>query len=225
MTRDPAFLLYSSDFLTGTMFMTNEQVGKYIRLLCVQHQKGHLSDKDMMNICSTYDEDVYKKFEKDEAGLFYNKRLEIEMGKRKAYSESRRNNRLKGKNICKTYDAHMVNENEDENIDSIIKTIPIVEEAKPKKAKSEKSEINMEPFHDTHLNDNWKQWVEFRKEIKEPLTAIASTRQINFLNKYHPDIAIEIIDRSIQNNWKGLFEPKEGGVVKTFRQQSKAMVD
>ena len=40
--KDPAFLFYSSDFLTGTMFFTDEQVGKYIRLLCAQHQKGQI---------------------------------------------------------------------------------------------------------------------------------------------------------------------------------------
>ena len=45
MAKDPAFLFYPSDFLTGTMFMTDEQVGKYIRLLCAQHQKGHLCEK------------------------------------------------------------------------------------------------------------------------------------------------------------------------------------
>jgi hypothetical protein len=212
MTKDPAFLLYSSDFLTGTMFMTHEQVGKYIRLLCIQHQKGHLNEKDMLNICSTYDEDVFKKFDKDEQGLYYNKRLESEVQKRLAYSESRRQNRLKGKNICKSYVPHMENENEDENIDGIIKTIPIVEEAKPGKKKAQKFEIEQNPFPDENLNDNWKDWVEFRKEIKEELTPIAAKKQINFLSKYHPDIACSIIDRSIQNKWKGLFEPKEGAL-------------
>jgi uncharacterized protein YdaU (DUF1376 family) len=209
MTKDPAFLLYSSDFLTGTMFMTNEQVGKYIRLMCVQHQKGHLSEKDMLNICSTYDEDVYKKFQKDENGLYFNKRLESEIGKRKAYSESRRQNRLKGKNICKSYDEHMENENEDENIDSIVKTIPIVEEAKPKRSKAVKPEINKTPFTDTALNENWQDWIEFRKEISEELTPIAAKKQINFLNRYSTSTAISIIDKSIQNKWKGLFPPSE----------------
>ena len=46
--KDPAFLFYSSDFLSGTMLMTDEEVGKDIRLLCLQHQKGHLKEKDML---------------------------------------------------------------------------------------------------------------------------------------------------------------------------------
>lgn len=127
--KDPAFLFYSNDFLSGTMLLSDEQVGKYIRLLCLQHQKGHLKEKDMLNICKEYDEDIFLKFEKDEKGLYYNERLDEETRKRKAYSESRRNNRKKKennseeityekdmKNICITYEKHMENENEDENI-------------------------------------------------------------------------------------------------------------
>jgi hypothetical protein len=121
MSRDPAFLFYTSDFLTGTMTMSNEQIGKYIRLLCMQHQKGELSEKDMLFICGTYDEDIFSKFQR--VGLkFVNKRLAEEIEKRKNYSESRRKNRLKKdtepkeeNNISKTYVPHMENENENDN--------------------------------------------------------------------------------------------------------------
>ena len=120
--KDPAFLFYSSDFLSGTLLMSDEDVGKYIRLLCLQHQKGHLKEKDMLSICKTFNEEVFNKFTKDNEGNYYNERLEYESNKRKAYSESRRNNRKKKeenktyeedmKNICNTYEKHMGNENE-----------------------------------------------------------------------------------------------------------------
>lgn len=94
--------------------MSDEQVGKYIKLLCYQHQKGHLTERDMLKICSTHDEDIFSKFEKDENGLYYNVRLQQEVEKRKAYSESRRQNRIKKdmNNISNSYDKHMENENE-----------------------------------------------------------------------------------------------------------------
>lgn len=111
MGKDPAFLFYSSDFLTGTMTMNHEQVGKYVRLLCLQHQKGRLEEKDMLNICSSYDKDVFSKFDKDDNGFFYNKRLENETIKRKKYSESRSKNRLSKKSYDTTYVPHMENEN------------------------------------------------------------------------------------------------------------------
>jgi hypothetical protein len=112
--KDPAILFYTSDFLSGTMTMTNEQVGAYMRLLCLQHQKGELSEKDMLFICGTRDEDIWNKFEKSESGTYFNSRLRFEIERRKAYSESRRNNRKK-KDISKTYVEHMENENENVN--------------------------------------------------------------------------------------------------------------
>ena len=121
--KDPAFLFYSSDFLSGTMLMTDEEIGQYIKLLCLQHQKGHLKEKDMLNICKTYNEDIFSKFIKDKEDNYYNERLEYEANKRKAYSESRRNNRKKKetheddvKNICNSYEKHMENANANENI-------------------------------------------------------------------------------------------------------------
>ena len=107
--------------------MSDEQVGKYIRLLCLQHQKGYLCEKDMIKICKSYDEDIFSKFIKEEE-MYYNKRLSEETEKRKLYSESRKNNR-KSKdmiNISKTYVQHMENENE-----NIIENKKVVRFQKP----------------------------------------------------------------------------------------------
>jgi hypothetical protein len=170
MSKDPAFLFYSSDFLTGTMFMDNEQVGKFIRLICAQHQKGRLTEKDMLKICGTHDEDIFEKFAVDGAGLYYNERLEQEVEKRKAYSESRRNNRKKKEDMIDTslsYVQHMENENENENIiDNVVIDKPI--EEKPKrfvKPTIEQLEAYMEErgmnnianrFYDHYEANGWK---------------------------------------------------------------------
>lgn len=129
MAKDPAFLFYSSDFLTGTMTMTDEQVGRYIRLLCLQHQKGILTEKDMMFICKSKDDDIFGKFLKNASGYF-NQRLREEAEKRAAYSNSRALNRVKDKKKFKkdmkktlnSYVPHMENENvnEDEDINNNI---------------------------------------------------------------------------------------------------------
>lgn len=96
MSKDPAFLFYSSDFLTGTYTMTDEQVGKYIRLLCLQHQRGHLLENHMVSVCKTYDEAIYGKFIQDDEGRYYNERLEQEVEKRVKFNDSRRLNGMKG---------------------------------------------------------------------------------------------------------------------------------
>ena len=90
--KDPAFLFYPEAFLVGTMDMTNEEVGVYIRLLCRQHQKGHIPESRI----KTVPEEVQSKFTKDENGLYYNERLDKEIEKRQKYTESRRNNGAKG---------------------------------------------------------------------------------------------------------------------------------
>ena len=115
MAKDPAVLFYTSDFLSGTFTMDNEQVGKYIRLLCLQHQKGKLSEKDMLSICKAYDVEIWDKF-KVEDGLYYNDRMYNETIRRQKFSESRRNNAKspKKESTCEAYAKHM--ETETENI-------------------------------------------------------------------------------------------------------------
>lgn len=105
MAKDPALLFYTGDFLVGTMTMTMEQKGKYITLLCLQHQQGFLTDDDMKEHLEDTDFKIFSKFEKLSDGKFYNIRLKEEAERRKNYSESRRNNRMK--NISKSYVKHM----------------------------------------------------------------------------------------------------------------------
>ena len=152
MAKDPAFLFYTSDFLTGTLTMTDEQVGRYIRLLCLQHQKYELTEKDMLFICKAYDEDIYSKFKKVD-GKFFNERLREESLKRSKYSESRRNNKLK-KKISSTYVKHMENENENENINDNINNI----KGKKLKFKPPQLEEVIQFFTDNGYENAEKAW-------------------------------------------------------------------
>jgi uncharacterized protein YdaU (DUF1376 family) len=187
--KDPAFLFYSDNFLSGTMFLTDEQIGKYIRLLCAQHQTGHLHEKDMIFICKTKDDDIWSKFVKDEKGLWYNERLEIEINKRKAYSESRSNNKKgkikKTKKSRKSYDSHMGNGIEDE-------------------------------FVLNEYKELYEKWMNYKKERKESYISKESRKLFyNQLLKYsnnNPEIAKLIIEKSMANNWAGIFELKQPSV-------------
>lgn len=86
--KSPAFLLYSSDFLTGCGNLTREEIGDYIVLLCYHHQTGRLTDKLIKLKTPSVTEDVMAKFEKDEDGLWYNLRLEKEIDISKKRSKS-----------------------------------------------------------------------------------------------------------------------------------------
>lgn len=123
MAKDPAFLFYSSDFLTGTMFMSYEQIGLYIKMLCVQHQHGGRIDTNVLrNECNriTGGDTVLNKFMHDERGS-YSERLNEEMEKRKEKSvkasESIKKRWAKHKYDSNTNVLRSENENEDVNED------------------------------------------------------------------------------------------------------------
>jgi uncharacterized protein YdaU (DUF1376 family) len=115
MAKDPALLFYTSDFLTETFFMSNEEKGQYITLICLQHQFGYLSKNDLTKIVNPASEKVLEKFVEID-GKFYNLKTKEEAERRRAYSESRKKNRQKtdnqsnGKNISKSYEKHMETE-------------------------------------------------------------------------------------------------------------------
>jgi uncharacterized protein YdaU (DUF1376 family) len=187
--KDPAFLFYSADFTIGTQFLTNEQTGIYIRLLCAQHQTGHLSEAKMLQICPTKDEAIFAKFSCDPKGNYYSKRLEEEISKRRHYCESRLKNLNNQSN--KSYKnashtgAHMDNIND--NINEI-DTINGIDDS------------NKEP-----ISNSAKDILEFCKGLPEvahlekPLTAA----QAQLLCKEHPTTEVKDVLRDMEN-YKGL---------------------
>ncbi len=212
MSKDPAILFYTSDFLTGTITMNNEQVGKYIRLLCLQHQKGFLTEKDMLNICQSYDEDIFQKFEKNGEGKYINIRLNEEILKRKAYSESRSINRKGNKhkhsrkkkhmsNISESYVEHMENENEDENRS--------INEDKKESKGEKKEEINF-PWDDERFIQVWNFWKEYKKQqhrfTYKQIGEQGALNDLYEISKGKIETAMLIIKQSIQKGWKGFFE-------------------
>lgn len=97
MAKDPAFLFYPSDWISGTLGMTFEEKGAYFELLMTQFNQGHMTSHMIGRMVGQLWSSIQHKFIQDENGLWYNIRLEEEKKKRKAFTESRRNN-IKGKN-------------------------------------------------------------------------------------------------------------------------------
>jgi uncharacterized protein YdaU (DUF1376 family) len=61
--------------------------------------------------------------------------------------------------------------------------------------------------------DQWEAFVKYRKQIKHPLTQIAAERLIAEITRLaaigcHPH---EVLDQSIRNGWRGIFEVKSTG--------------
>jgi hypothetical protein len=167
MAKDPAFLFYSSDFLNGVADLTMEERGQFITLLCLQHQKGTLTDKTIRLSLGSVSVDVLSKFTKDKDGNFFNERLSEEIEKRIQFTESRRNNGSKGgrpKNNTKPLGLakHNLmedvneNENEDININKSKCTFEEVYEYMAIRIGKENAKLEAEKFVNYYTSNGWK---------------------------------------------------------------------
>lgn len=126
MGKDPAFLFYPGDWLGGTLGMSFEEKGAYMEILMMQFSRGHMTEHMIRHVVGHYWDTLQVKFKKDEQGLWYNERLDIEVARRKNYVNSRKNN-VKGvnqhtkKHISKY--AHMTSHMENRNRNEIVNII------------------------------------------------------------------------------------------------------
>ena len=124
MAKDPGFLFYPGDYLRDTQTLSEKAQVAYDRIMC-EHMRNICIRQDQLNFFT-------KRLNEDEkTELMFvlvkvNGGYQIEwvaesISKRKAYSESRRKNR-EGKsnkdmlNTSSTYDKHMENEIENEDV-------------------------------------------------------------------------------------------------------------
>ena len=119
MAKDPAFLFYTSDFLTGTIMMDMTERGQYITILCLLHQHGGFLPMEQLEfVVGKISSRLLVKFEVNEKNELFNKRLLQETTKRQAFCQSRRENiqkRYKKATYEGTSVQHMENENENED--------------------------------------------------------------------------------------------------------------
>lgn len=135
MAKDPAFLFYPGDYISGTMGMTFEEKGAYVDLLMLQFNRGHMTLHMIQHTVGHLWEQIKSKFKQDDDGLWYNVRLDFEKERRKNFTKSRRNNlsstnkeNKKQPHMDKHMNSHMSKHMENENINENI----IINETKNK---------------------------------------------------------------------------------------------
>ena len=170
MAKDPAFLFYPGDYVSGTMGMTFEEKGAYMDLLMLQFNRGHMNTHMIQHTVGHLWEQVKCKFIQDNEGLWYNVRLDVEKDKRKTFTESRRNNiKSKNKTVENTsYESHMNNhmkhhmENVNEDINTDInnnKSKCSFEQAfeyMANKISLDLAKIEAEKFVNYYTSNGWK---------------------------------------------------------------------
>lgn len=90
--KEPAFPLYSQDFIIGCADLKWQDIGKYITLLCYQHQKGHLADDVIKKLIGNFSPELKMKFVQDSEGRYYNEKLDGVLMKRKMHREKQSEN-------------------------------------------------------------------------------------------------------------------------------------
>ena len=171
MAKDPAFLFYTQDFITGSLFMSNEDTGIYIRLLCAQHQHGGLIDKLAFNSMVGTKDLLRSKFIETDDG-FFNKRLMEEMTKReKKSSNLSANAKIRWSKQCKSnaiaYAGHMPTEDENEIVNEVKNVVkkgrvikgrgfkkPTIEEVRSY-CQEIKTKVDPDLFFNTYESQGW----------------------------------------------------------------------
>lgn len=217
MTKDPAFLFYPQDWLTGTMTMPFDERGKYITILALMHQQGRMSEETICFLVGSVSVILKSKFKIDENGFWYNERLEKEIEKRAAYSKSRYDNGKKGgrpkkeetekKPYGKPRRNHMVNHmgNHTEDVNEI-------EDVNEKENKNVKSDEEiMLPWNDVSFVLMWSNWKKYklgehRFKYKTHISEQMALKELCDLSEGHCSNAIKIIEKSISKGWKGFFK-------------------
>lgn len=203
--KDPAFLFYPNDWLGGTMGMTFEEKGAYIDLLMMQFNRGHMTSHMIGQQVGQLWDKLKDKFIKDDNGLYYNERLEIEINRRKTYTSSRKNNLL-GTNQYSKKRGHMTSHMENRDINEIVNS---------NKRGVGKKEIEVVlPWQSDQFKNMWEQWKrykskEFQFNYKSEQSQQSALMQLASLAEGDETKAIAIIKNSMANGWKGFFETKK----------------
>jgi uncharacterized protein YdaU (DUF1376 family) len=210
----PAFQFYPDDFIGGTVDMTPEEVGAYIRLLCYQwgHGKAPLSKEAVDRVAGCVVSDsVLSKFPRGK-----NRRLEDERRKQIEYRRKQAINGAKGGRPEKRLGLGLGSNSETQT--KAKKSSPSPSPSPSTDSKEGNGEIpkllkDLPPKLNTaRMVAKWGIWMNYRRgKAKVKNWLLLFNEQIEWLSKFDEPTAFEILSASIRNGWTGLFEPKQNG--------------
>lgn len=141
MNKPPSFQFYAQDFLTGVMYLTNEEIGIYIKMLCKQWTDEKIPKK-RLGLLVGYDwdaisDELKNKFD-DKGEYVVNKRLEIEREKKIKYLEKQKLNGQLGGRPKKEVDLKNPDETQKKPLEDEIEKEDEYENLKIKKVEKQK---------------------------------------------------------------------------------------
>ena len=156
-----------------------------------------------------------------ESGEIYLQQIDeligTETDKARIMREKRAVEKLSGNNVTQLLpecypEIEIEKELEIEKERNINKGAKAPDEGKPSKKSNKKKDNTVYYPDDKELNDTVIDFIEFRKNIKAPMTDRAVQIMVNKLNSMTNDRTekIRILEQSMLNSWKGIF-PLKGG--------------
>jgi len=216
----PAFQFYAQDFLTGVMYLTSEEKGIYITMLCKQWTDGKIPKKRLGFLVGleweSFSDELKEKFE-DCGEYVVNNRLESERNKKSRYVEKQVENGKKGGRPRKTDDSEDKYNTQIKNSKTQTKAFLIEDEDEIEKEEVIEKKEKPQRFDLLKIPESfkplWIEWLEYRKDKKKKPYAGPKWEQIAIdkfveLSSNDPIIAKKILEQTISKNWEGFFELK-----------------
>ena len=228
--KAPAFQFYADDFLAGTLEMSQEEVGQFIRLLCHQWNRGSIpveTEKQQRLTGGCVSVDVLAKFRLCEDGLLRNERLETVRSERDRFLQQQSEKGRKSAESRKLASTAVQPDTQPEsNSGSTVVEIGLQPEVNspspsptPKKKDTAASKSPWDVGFGIELPNSFqtenclqavKLWLQHKAERKE---GYKKTGLSQALAKWSKEFSAaefpRVVEHSIASNWAGIFPPKQ----------------
>ena len=228
--KAPAFQFYADDFLAGTLEMSQEEVGQFIRLLCHQWNRGSIpveTEKQQRLTGGFVSVDVLAKFRLCEDGLLRNQRLEAVRSERDRFLQQQSEKGRKSAESRKLASTAVQPDTQPEsNSGSTVVEIglqPEVNSPSPSPTPNKKDTAAPKSpwdvgfgielpnsFQTENCLQAVKLWLQHKAERKE---GYKKTGLSQALSKWCKEFSAaefpSIVEHSIASNWSGIYRPKQ----------------
>ena len=216
-------MFYADDFLAGTMELSQEEVGQFIRLLCHQWNRGSIpvaTEKQQRLTGGCVSVDVLAKFKLYDDGELRNERLEEVRSERDRFLQQQAEKGRKSAELRKQALTVVQPDTQPEtNHGSTAVEIRLQPESNspspsPKKERQTvRSEWELIPgvelpdcFRTQNCLEATKLWLQYKTEKRETYKKTGLTMTLTkWSNEFTPAELPSAIERSIANGWKGLY--------------------
>jgi uncharacterized protein YdaU (DUF1376 family) len=224
--KAPAFQLYTDDFLAGTIEMSQEEVGQFIRLLCHQWNRGSIpveTEKQQRLAGGCVSVDVLAKFDYCEDGLLRNNRLEsvrTEKGKF-LQSQSEKGKLSAEKRRLEALERQSQSNQNPTAVEPVLQPDGQPKFNSPSPSPTPNKKDTAAPkspwdvgfgvelpnsFQTENCLQAVKLWLQYKSERKEGYKKIGLTASLTkWSNEFSPAEFPSAVENSIASGWKGIF--------------------